>query len=270
MFKQWLSHPALIYAVSTALVIAGFVLAYQFVEPAPPSRIVMGTGNEDGAYFYHANQYKRLLAKSGITLDVRPTSGSMENLERLGSDEPDRVDLAFVQGGVRRVDAQTNLLSIGSMYYEPVWVFYRQTGALRYLAELEGKRLAVGAISSGTRPVALRDHRQYSVILGVFSAGGSGAPVTVAQVFCGREDGTQPERFFVVADGDLSIGADFDALSGSSLADLRSSLKARGAQVEESFPPYAKALLIRLGIPSEQALDLFHQTVSMKAVDDLN
>jgi len=124
--------------------------------------------------------------------------------------------------------------------------------------------------TGGTRPVALRDHRQYSVILGVFSAGGSGAPVTVAQVFRGREDGTQPERFFVVADGDLSIGADFDALSGSSLADLRSSLKARGAQVEESFPPYAKALLIRLGIPSEQALDLFHQTVSMKAVDDLN
>lgn len=124
--------------------------------------------------------------------------------------------------------------------------------------------------TGGTRPVALRDHRRYSVILGVFAAGGSDSSVTVAQVFRGREDGSQPERFYVVADGDLSIASDFDASSGATLADLRKALKARGAQVEESFPPYAKALRRRLAIPSDQALDLFHQTVSMKAVDDLN
>ena len=124
--------------------------------------------------------------------------------------------------------------------------------------------------TGGTRPVALRDHRQYSVILGVFGRGDGGPAVTVAQVFRGREDGTQPERFYVVADGDLSITADFDASTGATLGDLRKALKVRGAQVEESFPPFAKALRRRLGIPSDQALDLFHQTVSMKAVDDLN
>ncbi len=123
--------------------------------------------------------------------------------------------------------------------------------------------------TGGTRPVALRDHRQYSVILGVFGSA-SGLSVTVAQVFRGREDGSQPERFFVIADGDLSIESAFGLSTGQSLSDLRKALKAHGALVEESFPPYAKALRRRLGIPSDQALDLFHQTVSMKAVDDLN
>lgn len=129
--------------------------------------------------------------------------------------------------------------------------------------------------TGGTRPVALRDHRQYSVILGVFGSAdlGSadrGSAVTLAQVFRAREDGSQPERFYVVIDGDLSIGADFDVSSGATLTELRKALKARGAQVEESFPPYAQTLRRALGIPSDQALDLFHQTVSMKAVDDLN
>lgn len=123
--------------------------------------------------------------------------------------------------------------------------------------------------TGGTRPVPLRDHRQYSVILGVFGSE-SGLSVTVAQVFRGREDGSQPERFFVVADGVLSIESQFGLSPGQSLSDLRKALKTYGAQVEESFPPYAKALRRRLGIPSDQALDLFHQTVSMKAVDDLN
>lgn len=124
--------------------------------------------------------------------------------------------------------------------------------------------------TGGTRPVALRDHRQYSVILGVFGSDGGSGPVTIAQVFRGREDGSQPERFYVVADGDLSVAEDFVASSGATLTDLRKALKAGGAQVDEAFPPYAKALRRRLGIPSDQALDLFHQTVSMKAVDDLN
>lgn len=123
--------------------------------------------------------------------------------------------------------------------------------------------------TGGTRPVGLRDHRQYSVLLGVFANVDFGDWVTLAQVFRAREDGGQPERFYVVAEDDLSIAKNF-AEPGESLATLRRKLREAGAGVYDHFPEYGKAFRRRLGIESEQALDLFHQTVSMKAVDNLN
>ena len=123
--------------------------------------------------------------------------------------------------------------------------------------------------TGGTRPVGLRDHRQYSVILGVFANADFAESVTLAQVFRAREEGGQPERFFVVADDDLAIAKHF-AEPGESLASLRRKLRDAGASVFEHFPEYGKTFRRRLGIESEQALDLFHQTVSMKAVDNLN
>jgi uncharacterized protein YPO0396 len=122
--------------------------------------------------------------------------------------------------------------------------------------------------TGGTRPVGLRTPAQYSVLLGVFAAG-PGDPVTIAQVFRAREDGGQPERFYVVAEDDLAIAKHFSE-PGESLASLRRKLREAGASTYEHFPEYGKDLRRRLGIESEQALDLFHQTVSMKAVDNLN
>ena len=123
--------------------------------------------------------------------------------------------------------------------------------------------------TGGTRPVGLRDHRHYSVLLGVFANADVEDCVTLAQVFRAREEGGQPERFFVVADEDLSIAKHF-AEPGESLVILRRKLRDAGASVFEHFPEYGKTFRRRLGIDSEQALDLFHQTVSMKAVDNLN
>lgn len=123
--------------------------------------------------------------------------------------------------------------------------------------------------TGGTRPVGLRDHRQYSVLLGVFSNVDFDECVTLAQVFRARDDGGQPERFYVVADEDLSVAKHF-ADPGESLVTLRRKLREAGASVFDHFPEYGKTFRRRLGIESEQALDLFHQTVSMKAVDNLN
>lgn len=123
--------------------------------------------------------------------------------------------------------------------------------------------------TGGTRPVGLRDHRHYSVLLGVFANVDFGDWVTLAQVFRAREDGGQPERFYVVAGNDLSIAKDF-AEPGDSLITLRRKLRDAGVGVFDHFPEYGKTFRRRLGIESEQALDLFHQTVSMKAVDNLN
>ncbi|CAN5625774.1 hypothetical protein BH24ACT5_BH24ACT5_07820 [soil metagenome] len=123
--------------------------------------------------------------------------------------------------------------------------------------------------SGTTRPVGLRTPANYSVILGVFGNVGFGDTVTLAQVFRAREDNSQPERFYVVADTDLSVAKHFSDF-GESLVGLKRRLRDHGAHIYDHFPDYGRDFRRQLGIESEQALDLFHQTVSMKAVDNLN
>jgi TRAP transporter TAXI family solute receptor len=135
----------------------GFLVAYQFVEPAPPNKISISTGSDAGAYYLFANRYATILARNGITLEVKTSVGSLENLERLRRGE---VDIGFVQGGVvapkedQESPNESGLRSLGSLFYEPVWVFYRSEKPLDRLGDLRGKRLAVGQDGSGVRQLA--------------------------------------------------------------------------------------------------------------------
>ncbi|KAB2916410.1 MAG: TAXI family TRAP transporter solute-binding subunit [Dechloromonas sp.] len=137
----------------------GFVVAYQFVEPAPPKRIVITSGGDSGAYYHFAQRYAAILARHGVTLEVRTSAGSLENLQRL---ERGEAEVGFVQGGVieppENPDAvpDTDLRSLGSVFYEPVWVFYRGARPLTRLTELRGKRIAIGQEGSGIRQLAQR------------------------------------------------------------------------------------------------------------------
>jgi len=122
-----------------------------------------------------------------------------------------------------------------------------------------------------TRPVALRDATKFSVILGVFTNEGYAATVTLAQVFWMKngDTGGQPDRYYVTADSDLSVSGDFGDFGGD-MNGLRKRLKARdGVRLHDAFPEYGRDFRRHLGIESEQALELFHQTVSMKAVGNL-
>ena len=125
--------------------------------------------------------------------------------------------------------------------------------------------------SGASRPVGLRRTNSYSVILGVFVNPGYDSKVTLAQVFWMRDgDQGQPERFFVTADRTMSIAQDF-ADFGTDITALKKRLRATaGVLVRDHFPEYGKDFRRRVGIESEQAMELFHQTVSMKAVGDLN
>ena len=125
-------------------------------------------------------------------------------------------------------------------------------------------------VTGTTKPVALRDGTKYSVILGVFGNEGYDATVAIAQVFWlrGADAGGQPDRFYVTADKPLSVTVDF-ADFGSDMTALRRRLRAGGARVYDSFPEYGKDFRRRLGIESEQAMELFHRTVSMKSVGNL-
>ncbi len=123
-------------------------------------------------------------------------------------------------------------------------------------------------VSGAAKPVALRDHNGYSVILGVFHNAGYDQTVTIAQVFWMKDAQGQPARFFVGAERDLSIAADF-ANFGTDIPALRKKLRTAGAELFDGFPPYGAWFRRRFGIENEQALELFHQTVSMKSVGNL-
>ena len=135
--------------------------AYFFLKPTPPKRVVLATGSEQGAYSTFGARYREELKRYGIEVIVRPTNGSRENL-RLLRDPKEDVQIAFIQGGsteVGRPDEEQKgipLVSLGSVFYEPVWLFYRADAAgkskdkaLNEIADLKGLRVNVGPRGSG-------------------------------------------------------------------------------------------------------------------------
>lgn len=140
-------------APAILLLIGGFFFAYQFVRPAPPDKIVMATGHKDGAYFAYGTVYAERFRKEGFELELRQTAGSVDNL-RLLTDNPADVPVAFLQGGIGSSAEYPTLTSLGSLYFEPIWVFVRGDAPVR-LTGLKGKRIAVGTVGSGTRAIAL-------------------------------------------------------------------------------------------------------------------
>jgi uncharacterized protein YPO0396 len=123
-------------------------------------------------------------------------------------------------------------------------------------------------VTGSARAVALRDASSYSVILGVFRNEGYDQAVTLAQVFWMKDPQGQPARLFIAAERALGIADDFAGF-GADIAGLRKKLRGAGCELFDSFPPYAAWFRRRFGIEHEQALELFHQTVSMKSVGNL-
>lgn len=146
---------ARIYGPAVLLGLLALVVAYQFVGPPPPDRITIATGSRQGAYFAFAERYREILARDGVTVEVRETQGSVENIALLES--PDSgVDVAFVQGGTGSYATGDELVSLASLYYEPMWVFYRRGMPHERVIDLIGKRVSLGPEGSGTRALAIQ------------------------------------------------------------------------------------------------------------------
>lgn len=142
------------FAPAIVVTLIGFLIAWQFVNPAPPRTVVIATGQQDGAYFLFAERYRELLAAEGIDLQIRQTAGSIENM-RLLEDESSGVDLALIQGGVGAHTPSDRIVSLASLYFEPLWVFYRSDQVINRLTGFSKQRLSIGEQGSGTRAVAL-------------------------------------------------------------------------------------------------------------------
>jgi len=141
-----------IYAPATMFALLAFALAYQFVDPAPPFTLTFSAGQKSGAYYAYAERYKVYLQQRGITVEILESAGSMQNIERLTANT---ADIAFVQSGMVQSE-QAQLLSLGSMYFEPLWVFVRHDLNIRFLRDLQGQRIAIGMVGSGTRALAMQ------------------------------------------------------------------------------------------------------------------
>jgi TRAP transporter TAXI family solute receptor len=156
--KRRLNRDLLLIAAPSALAVVGaLALTLLLMRPAPPSEIVMSTGSADGSYHTYATRYRDILARDGVTLRLRPSAGALDNLRRL-ADSAAEVDVALVQGGIvssEPPDLSKGLASLGSVYYEVLWVFYRSNQVLDDLSPLGGKMIAVGADKSGTAVLAM-------------------------------------------------------------------------------------------------------------------
>jgi TRAP transporter TAXI family solute receptor len=133
-----------------ALVIAVLWLSVQFLQPGPSRHLVLATGAESGIYQQYALRYKEILGREGVTVDLRITGGAGDNL-RLLLDPKSGVDVAFMQGGVAMSPEADRLVMLASLYYEPLWIFYRDPATLSQIRHLYGKRIAIGTPGSGTR-----------------------------------------------------------------------------------------------------------------------
>lgn len=151
-------------------VVGLLVLAYRVLDPTPDKHLVIATGPEQGAYGEFAKRYAPLLHEHGITLELRQTEGTRDNLALL-RDPGSGVAVAFVQGGVDAPAAAlpgplqpVPLVSLGNIAYEPMWIFYREDSALRLLqgtpltrlAQLQGWRINTGPVGGGSGPMFLQ------------------------------------------------------------------------------------------------------------------
>lgn len=126
------------------------VVAYFLVDPAPPSHVTLSTGQDNSAYAEFGQVYAKALAKKRIKVTMLPSQGSQENLQRL-KDPAARVDLAFVQSGSTDQEnaERQGLISLGSLFTEPIWIFYRDTQTVTQLAQLASMNVNLGPEGTG-------------------------------------------------------------------------------------------------------------------------
>lgn len=155
---QWLRNKSGVFVSITVLgIIAGlffaFWLLFSVVRPAPPRTVTMMTGAPGGGYAMFGELYRAALAREGVELVLLPSSGSIENLRGLMTED---VDLAFIQSGIAHEPDSRDLVSLGSMYFEPVWIFHRLPDPLTRLSQVNGHSIATGEPGSGTQLLALQ------------------------------------------------------------------------------------------------------------------
>lgn len=157
--KPWWQFTRQAWHLILLLIVAMSAVIW-LAKPAPPSHVLMATGAPGGSYENLAKQYAEFFKKNGVTLEFVPTKGAEENVNLL-KDKENRLQAAFIQGGLLTTREQAQgLLSLGSINYEPLWIFYRKAmfpvDDLKHHYAFLNHPISIGAPGSGTYQHALR------------------------------------------------------------------------------------------------------------------
>lgn len=240
-FSPWLAS-----VVALFLFALGVAAVLWVVLSAPPRSITIASGPPGSTFERHAKAYQKALAAHGITLHIVSSSGSLDNLLRL-QDPAANIDLAFVQGGLvgAKEAPPAGLVSLGSIAYQPLWVFYRGDTRLTRLSELVGKRIGIGADGSGVKALA----REMLKANGVTESTGSTTFVEQATVDAAKDFQTgQLDAIFLLGDS-------------APMSTLRSLIRAPGVQAfnftqAEAYVRRLPALYLTKVVLPQGALDL--------------
>jgi len=142
------------FVAAGAVALVAMVWGISVLSPLPPRTVTMTTGSEGGAYQELGKRYREILARSGVELRLLASEGGIENLRRL-SDPRSGVSVGFAQGGATGDAERKDLVSLGTVSYEPLWFFYRGRYPGRKLEGLRGKEISIGPEGSGTRVLAV-------------------------------------------------------------------------------------------------------------------
>lgn len=148
--KVWITIGVVFFGIAGA-----FFVTSQFVQPAPPRKVTIAAASKDAPYYRLAAQYQSYFKANGITLEIRETAASFENLKLL-TDAKSGVDIGILQGGIASNKDAPDLRSMGRVAYEPLWVFYRGSEPIDRLSQLKGKRILVGPTGGGTHHLAMK------------------------------------------------------------------------------------------------------------------
>src|SRR5271166_2531196 len=136
----------------TVTVVAIVIAATLILRNMPPRMIVMATRSKGGTFYDVGERYRAALASAGVEVRLVPTAGSAENLALL-LDPHSGVSVGLVDGGTIGVEASSKLESLGTVFYEPLWLFHKSGlgNNNKGFVDLRGRRISVGPVGSGTR-----------------------------------------------------------------------------------------------------------------------
>ncbi len=147
-------RPALwLYGIVGTLILVAVAATIAWLGPLPPKVVLMSTGTAGSDYAQYAQQYQAILKRSGVQLRLLPSAGALDNLRRL-EDARAGVTVGFAQGGLTSESQSPDLESLGTIFYQPFWLFVRREIPALRPDELRGKKLAVGPEGSGTQVLA--------------------------------------------------------------------------------------------------------------------
>jgi TRAP-type uncharacterized transport system substrate-binding protein len=150
-----LSKPLLIVSTSATIALAAVYIIYRLVDPLPPHHFTIAAGAVGSGYDNFARQYARILARHGVTLEIRNTAGAVENLELL-RDASTRVQSALTTFGVTQPEDANTLYSLGGLFDAAIFIFYRSAEPITQFAQFRGKRLSIGMPGTALRADVLQ------------------------------------------------------------------------------------------------------------------